>query len=313
MDWLDAIAAFVAVAEEASFVAAARRLRRSPAAVTRAVSALEGRLGARLLNRTTRAVSLTDAGLRQLETCRRVLAELEALESTAASESRDPHGLLTLTAPVVFGRLHLLPILLGFLRQHPRVTARLLLVDRIVSLVEEGIDMALRIGRMPDSSLRALEVGALRRVVCASPAYLAAFGTPLTPQELRSHTCIGFDGTADRWRFGEVSVSVQPRLAVTTAEAAVDAAAAGLGLARVLSYQAEAALADGRLVIVLEPFEPARVPIHLVRPAARYPSPKVRLFMDRAAAALRARFGPELRAASAPRGPRPAGFQGGTS
>jgi DNA-binding transcriptional LysR family regulator len=311
MDRLDAIAAFVAVADEASFVAAARRLRRSPAAVTRAVSALESRLGTRLLNRTTRAVSLTDAGLRQLEGCRRVLAEVEAIESSAASEGAGPQGLLTVTAPVVFGRLHLLPVLLRFLDEHPKVSARLLLLDRVVSLVEEGIDVGLRIGRMPDSSLRAVRVGGLRRLVCASPGYLTANGTPSSPQELPSHSCITFEGTADHWRFGEVNVAVRPRLSVSTAEAAVDAAVAGLGLVRVLSYQGEAALAEGRLTTVLEDFEPALVPIQLVHPAGRHPSPKLRLFIDAAAAGLRARFDPT--AASAARRSDPAGSPGATS
>jgi DNA-binding transcriptional LysR family regulator len=301
VDRLDALSIFVAVAEERGFAAAARRLGRSPAAVTRAVAALEDRLGLRLFNRTTRAVALTDAGARHLELCRRLLAEFEELEESAASERVEPRGAIAVTAPVVFGRLHVLPVLLAYLRDHPGVDARLLLLDRVVALVDEGIDVGVRLGHLPDSSLRAIGCGAVRRVVCASPAYLAARGAPLHPRDLARHACIAFEGAAsltERWIFGrrggegggEIVVAVRPKLAVNTAEAALDAALAGAGLTRVLSYQADGLIAARRLRIVLEAFEPPPVPIHVVQPAGRHPPAKVRLFVDRAVAALRERF-----------------------
>jgi DNA-binding transcriptional LysR family regulator len=297
MDRLDALACFVAVADRGSFVGAARRLGRSPAAVTRAVAALEDRLAARLLNRTTRAVALTDAGGRYLELCRRLLADVEELESAAASDRLEPSGLLTVSAPVVFGRLHVLPVALTFLRDFPSVTLRLLLLDRIVSLVDEGVDLGIRLAPLPDSSLRAVSAGAVRRAVYASPDYLVRHGVPTRPEQLAGHACIAFGSmgaTADRWSFGPDQsgpvVAVRPRLVVTTAEAAIDAATAGLGLTRVLSYQADPWVAGGRLQAVLQDHETV-VPIHLVHPAGRHLPAKVRLFIDRAVASLRARFG----------------------
>ena len=298
MDRLDALTIFVAVAEQGSFVAAARRLGRSPAAVTRAVAALEDRLGTRLLNRTTRAMSLTDDGARHLDAARRLLGELEELEAGAAGEGGAPRGTLAVTAPVLFGRLHVLPVALDFLRDHPAVDLRLLLLDRVVSLVDEGLDVGVRLGRMPDSSLRAIAAGSIGRAVYASPDYLDRHGTPAAPPDLAGHTCIGFaDGATglQRWSFGRddaaLTVGVRPRLAVNTAEAAVDAAVAGLGVTRVMTYQAAAMEEAGRLVRILRGHEPPSVPIQLVHPAGRHLPAKVRLFVDRAVAALRARFG----------------------
>ena len=298
MDRLDALTIFVAVAEQGSFVAAARRLGRSPAAVTRAVAALEDRLGTRLLNRTTRAMSLTDDGARHLDAARRLLAELEEFEAGAAGEGGAPRGTLAVTAPVLFGRLHVLPVALDFLKDHPAVDLRLLLLDRVVSLVDEGLDVGVRLGRMPDSSLRAIAAGSIGRAVYASPDYLARHGTPAAPPDLAGHTCIGFaDGATglQRWSFGRddaaLTVGVRPRLAVNTAEAAVDAAVAGLGVTRVMTYQAAAMEEAGRLVRILRGHEPPSVPIQLVHPAGRHLPAKVRLFVDRAVAALRARFG----------------------
>jgi DNA-binding transcriptional LysR family regulator len=293
MDRLDALASFVAVADRGSFVGAARQLGRSPAAVTRAVAALEDRLATRLFNRTTRAVALTDAGGRYLELCRRLLADVDELEATAASERLEPRGQLTVSAPVVFGRLHILPIVLEFLRDFPAVTLRLLLLDRIVGLVDEGVDLGIRLAPLPDSSLRAVRAGAVRRAVYASPGYLAHHGVPATPEELSDHACIAFASPgpgAERWSFGELAVAVRPRLVVNTAEAAIDAAIAGLGVTRVLSYQADPWVAAGRLQPVLTGHD-TPVPIHIVHPAGRHLPAKARVLIDRAAASLRARFG----------------------
>ena len=297
MDRLDALTIFVAVAEQGSFVAGARRLGRSPAAVSRAVAALEDRLGARLLNRTTRAMALTDEGARYLDSARRLLAELEDLEAGAAGEGGVPRGTLAVTAPVLFGRLHVLPVALDFLNDHPTVDLRLLLLDRVVSLVDEGLDVGIRLGRLPDSSLRAIAAGSIGRAVYVSPDYLARHGAPAAPQDLAGHACIAFaDGATgqQRWSFGRddaaLAVGIRPRLAVNTAEAAVDAAAAGLGVTRVMTYQAAAMEEAGRLVRILRGHEPPSVPIQLVHPAGRHLPAKVRLFVDRAVAALRARF-----------------------
>jgi DNA-binding transcriptional LysR family regulator len=295
MDRIDSLACFVAVADRGSFVGAARQLGRSPAAVTRAVASLEDRLATRLFNRTTRAVALTDAGSRHLELCRRLLADVEELESAAASDRIEPQGLLTVTAPVVFGRLHVLPIVLAFLRAFPAVTVRLLLLDRVVSLVDEGVDLGIRLAPLPDSSLRAITAGAVRHALYASPDYLARHGVPTSPAQLAGHACISLDAvnpTPDRWSLGQPphTVTVRPRLVVNTAEAAVDAAIAGLGVTRVLSYQADAAVEAGRLQAILADHD-TPAPIHLVHPAGRHLPAKLRLFIDRAVTALRARFG----------------------
>jgi DNA-binding transcriptional LysR family regulator len=286
---------FVAVAGRRSFVEAARALRRSPQAITRAVAALEQRLGARLLNRTTRSVSVTGEGERYLERGRRVLAELDALESPP-----DAHaplaGRFSITAPALFGQLHVAPLVYAFLARHPEVDARLLLVDRVVSLADEGIDLAVRIGALPDSSLRARPVSQVRWVVCASPAYLARAGAPRSPEALSRHACITFDAGspfADKWTFPragrrERSIALRPRLIVNTAQAGIDAAIAGLGIVRVLSYQVESALADKKLRLILEAFAAPPVPIQILQlPGA--PNRLASAFVDFAAERLRAR------------------------
>jgi len=297
MDRLDELAIFVAVAERGSFVAAARHLGRSPAAVTRAVAALEDRLGTRLFNRTTRAVALTDAGGRYLDQCRRALAELEELELSAASERSEPRGLLTVTAPEMFGRLHILPIAQEFMRDYPAVKVSLLLLNRIVSFVDEGVDLGVRIAQLQDSSLRAIQVGWVRRVTVASPTYIAARGEPGKPADLMAHDIIAVTGirTAhDRWTFGEgareTTVVLEPRLTLSTVQAALDAAVAGGGIVRPLSYQSAPLEAAGQLRRLLRDQEPPPIPIHLIHPTGRYLAPKVRLFIDRAVAALRGRF-----------------------
>jgi len=296
MDRSEEWRAFLAVADRRSFVAAARGLRRSPQAITRAVAALEERLGARLLNRTTRSVSVTGEGERYLERGRRVLAELDALES-AADAGAPLAGRLSLTAPVLFGQLHVAPLVCAFLDQHPGVAGRLLLVDRVVSLAEEGVDLAVRIGPLPDSSLRARVVGHVRWVVCASPAYLARAGVPRTPEALVRHTCVTFDAGSpltDQWMFPraggrERRVALRPRLIVNTAQAGIDAAVAGVGIVRALSYQVDRALADRKLRLVLEAFASPPVPIHFVQ-LPGVPNRLASAFADFAAERLRHRL-----------------------
>src|SRR3954465_11776549 len=296
MDRTEEWRSFVAVAGRRSFVEAARALRRSPQAITRAVAALEQRLGARLLNRTPPSVSVTGEGERYLERGRRVLAELDALESAPDTRAQLA-GRLSITAPVLFGQLHVAPLVCAFLERHPGVDARLLLVDRVVSLAEEGLDLAVRIGPLPDSSLRARLVGQVRWVVCASAAYLARAGIPRTPEALARHACISFDaGTpfADQWTFPSVGrrerkVALRPRLIVNTAQAGIDAASAGLGVVRVLSYQVQRALAKKELRLVLESVAAAPVPIHILQ----LPGVTNRLateFVDFAAERLRTRL-----------------------
>ncbi len=234
-DRLDTLAIFVAVAEQQSFAEAARQLCRSPAAVTRAVAALEERLQARLFNRTTRSVALTDAGVRYLASCRRLLAAYDELEAENIGERAEPRGWINVTAPVMFGRLHVLPSVRSFLDEHPRVDIRLLLLDRVVSLVDEGLDLGVRIGQLRDSSLRAIRVGQMRRIVCASPQYIARHGMPAMPRDLGNHSivaCTAVTPIPDRWTFhgpsGLISVAVTPRLVVNTTAAAVDAVLDGL-------------------------------------------------------------------------------------
>lgn len=291
MDRLDAMAAFVAAVDEGSLAAASRRLGRSPAAVTRAVALLERRTGTRLLHRTTRIVRLTEAGERYATTCRRILAELAEAELQAAGERQAPRGLLTVTAPALFGFLHVRPLVDALLQAYPEIQVRLLLLDRVVNLIEEGMDLAVRIGKLPDSSLVAVTVGALRRVVCASPAYLARKGTPHAPADLASHDCIGFTQESPgetAWRFTTGSVRVRPRLVTNSAEAAVASAGEGNGITRVLTYQIERELAAGRLVLLLQGFEPPPSPVHLVYPEARLSVAKARAFVDLVVPRLRA-------------------------
>lgn len=297
MDRLDTLAVFIAVAEHGSFIAAAQRLGRSPAAVTRAVAALEDRLGTRLLNRTTRVVALTDAGARYLDLCRRLLSEFEEFEASAAGEQLEARGILTVTAPTMFGRLHVVPIVRAFMRDHPSVNVNLVLLDRMVAFIDEGIDVGIRIGHLPDSSLRAVHVGGVRRVVCASPAYLAEHGVPETPHALAQHTVISVTGvshTPDRWTFGGsgagMAVPVSPRLVVNLVDVAVDVAVRGGGLVRLLSYQSAPLEAAGALQRVLRAYEPPPVPVHIVHPAGRYLSLKVRRFIDTATLTLRKTF-----------------------
>lgn len=296
MDRLATIAAFVEVAERGSFADAARRLHRSPTAVTRAIAELETRLGVRLLSRTTRAVGLTTAGQGFLAGARRVLADVDEIERSAAGQGNAPRGELVVTAPILFGRLHVAPMVTAFLAQYPDVTARLVLLDRPIDLVTEGIDTAIRIGALTDSSAIATRVGDLRRIVVAAPSYLERRCTPSSIRDLAEHTLISFTGIAgvDRWQFvepsGEVAVRIAPRLTVSTAEAAIDAAVSGFGITRVLSYQAADSLAAGLLVRLLAQHDLDDLPVHVLYPGGRHAAPKLRAFLDFAVPRLRQRL-----------------------
>jgi len=299
-DRLDNMTIFVAVAERQSFAEAARQLTRSPASVTRAVAALEERLQTRLFNRTTRSVALTDAGVRYLDGCRRLLATYDELEAVKFGERIHPCGWINVTAPEMFGRLHVLPLVQSFLDEYPQIDIRLLLLDRVVSLVDEGLDLGVRIGQLRDSSLLAVRVGQVRRIVCATPQYIGRYGVPATPRDLRNHSlvaCTAVTPIPDRWSFhgpsGVTSVAVTPRLVVNTTAAAVDAALDSSGFTCILSYQAEPDAAAGRLQNVLVEYEPPPAPIHIVHPEGRHLAAKVRLFLDYAADGLRRKFGPQ--------------------
>ena len=298
MDRIEDIEVFVEVAGQGSFTAAARRLNRSPAAVTRAVADLEARLGVRLLNRTTRAVSLTDAGDRFLGGARRVLADLTEIEQAAAGQGSAPRGELGITAPILFGRLHVLPIVTEFMRAFPDVTARLVLLDRPVDLIEERLDAAIRIGPLADSSAIATKLGGLRRVVVAAPSYLARRGTPQRPADIAGHDVVVFGGLGGAsWDFGAAgAVRISPRLSVTTAEGAIDAVSEGIGLTRVLGYQAVDALARGAIRQVITEFGREESPVSLLYPGGAHPPPKLRAFIDFAAPKLRVRLGEIARA-----------------
>ncbi|WP_119421884.1 LysR family transcriptional regulator [Desertibaculum subflavum] len=294
MDRLEAMRLFAAVAEAGSFGAAARRLGVSAPVATRAVAALEERIGVRLLHRTTRAMRLSEAGTHFLADCRRILHEVEEAEAAAGGLHAEPRGTLAITAPAMFGRRHVAPIAIDFLTRHPAVSLRTLLVDRVVDLIDEGLDVAVRIAHLPDSTLNATRVGAVRRVVCAAPSYLAAHGAPARPADLSRHRIVTFaPGIAPAgWTFRDGSrnetVSPLAHLVANTAEMAIAAAVAGHGLTRVLSYQAARELRSGRLTLVLAQFEPPPIPIHVVHREGRSVSGRVRAFVDFAVDRLRA-------------------------
>jgi DNA-binding transcriptional LysR family regulator len=296
MDRLESMSMLVAVAEAGSLSAAGRKLNVPLTTVSRKISDLEAYLGSQLIQRSSRRITLTEAGAAYIDACRRILEQIGEAERAASGEYQAPRGELIITAPIVFGRLHMLPVICDFLKAYPDIAVRLIQSDRNVNLLDEHIDVALRIGRLPDSSMRAMRVGGVSRVVCGSPAYLAARGTPAAPEELTAHDCITSDvlTAATDWIFmrgeAEFTVAVRSRLFVSTSEASIDAAAAGLGLARVLSYQAAAALADGRLNRVLRPFEPAVLPVNLVHTGDRLVPLKLRAFLDFAAPRLKARL-----------------------
>jgi DNA-binding transcriptional LysR family regulator len=296
MDRLEAMSIVLAVVEAGSLSAAARRRGTPLASVSRKVSDLETHLGTRLLNRSSRRITLTDAGRSYVAACRRILEEVEEAERSASGEYSAPKGDLTITAPIVFGRLHVLPIVIEFLAAYREIDVRIMLADGIANLLEDQIDLAVRIGELPDSSLVATRVGLIRRVVCGSPAYFAARGIPRSPDELASHDCIAFEGlTSPRtWTFrkgkSDRSVTIHSRLIVNTAEAAIDAAVAGVGVTRVLSYQIADAIRAGTLAVALQEFEPAPWPVSLIYAGQGLLPLKLRAFLDFAAPRLKARL-----------------------
>src|SRR3990170_3018580 len=261
MDRIDAMQAFVAVADLQGFAPAARKLGLSPSAVTRLIAAREDRLGARLLQRPTRSVPLTDVGARYLERARRILSDVEEAESAAEGERTRPTGRLVVSAPIGFGRLHVSPVMSAYLKRYPEVSGELRLSDRVVNLVEDGVDLAVRIGHLADSSLVARHVGEMRRIVVASPGYLKTRGEPKQPEDITSHQTIQFGAMSapPDWRFvddgREIRIACTPRFATNSADAAIQYAEQDGGLTRVLAYQAAAAIKAGRLTIVLAKFE----------------------------------------------------------
>jgi DNA-binding transcriptional LysR family regulator len=286
MDRLDAMITFAAVCDANGFAPAARRLGLSPSVVTRHVATLEEHLGVRLLQRTTRSVGLTEAGTRYLERARRILAELDEAELSAQQERAEPKGKLSVSAPLLFGRMHVAPVLARFMQTYPQVTAELQLSDRVENLIEEGHDLAIRIGHLPDSQLIARRLGETRRVVVASPAYLKQRGTPRRPADLARHDIVAFMGlvpTVD-WRFiadgREVRVRVAPRYMTNSGDAAIDYASEGGGLTHALCYQVRDAVRRGALVEVLKRYAPPPLPIQAVYPSSRLLSGKVRAFVD---------------------------------
>jgi DNA-binding transcriptional LysR family regulator len=296
MDRLDAMAVLLAITETGSLSAASRRLGTPLATVSRKISDLEAHLRTQLLIRSSRHVSLTDAGRAYVEASKAILEQVDEAERAAAGEYTTPRGDLTMTAPVVFGRLHVLPVVIEFLKIYPEINLRLNLSDRQVNLVEDHIDLALRIGNLQDSNLVATKVGSIRRAAYASPSYLAQRGIPERPEDLDGHECITFEGlnSPRTWTFTDgkkdISVPIHSRLSVSTAEAAIDAAVAGLGVTRLLSYQATRAIAAGELQIVLEAFEPAPWPVSLIYVAQGLVPLKLRAFIDFAVPRLRGRI-----------------------
>lgn len=298
MDRLEAMALLREAVDRGSLSAAGRSLRMPVPTLSRKISDLEARIGTRLLVRTTRSLTLTDAGVAYLAAARRILHDVETAECEAAGEFAEPKGELVLTAPIQFGRLHVLPTIAEFLEQFPEISVRLLLNDRNVHLVDDEVDMAVRIGPLADSSMVATKVGTLRVVTAASPAFLGRHGAPAAPDDLRDRPVVAVDSPMlkTRWLFAlkgraaQIDVPLSPRLAVTTTEAAVDAAILGIGIVRLLHYQVSEAVQAGRLSLVLEDAEPDPVPVHLVHAIRGQMPLKLRHFIDFAAQRLRARL-----------------------
>jgi DNA-binding transcriptional LysR family regulator len=286
MDRLHLMTVFVAVAETESFAAASRHLGLSPPAVTRAIAALEKRLGVRLFNRTTRFVRATEAGQRYLEDARRIIGEVDAADEAAAGLNAAPRGQLAVTAPVLFGKMFVLPAVVEYLRRYPAMEVSALFLDRVVNLLEEGLDVGIRIGELPDSSMKAIRVGSVRRVLCAAPGYLKKHGVPDKPAALSAHSIIAASGISptNDWNFRQGakanSVRLSPRLTVSSNDAAIEAALQGFGITRLLSYQIAPQVERGGLKILLKDFEPPPMPIHVVHREGRYASVKIRSFVD---------------------------------
>ena len=293
MDRLEAMTLLVAVAEAGSISAASRKLRAPLATISRKVSELEKHLNAQLLMRSTRNVVLTEAGRSFVAASRRILADLDDAERDAASATKTLKGELVLSAPIALGRFYLLPVVTDFLKQHPSVDVRMMLADRRLNMVEDHIDIGLRVGELKDFSLVAKKVGAVRRVVCASPSYLELRGSPKSPEDLKDHDCITFENTlsSQSWAFQigktEKSFPIHSRLIVSTAEAATDAAVSGLGLTRMLDYQIDLQRRAGSLKLVMESFRSPPKPVHLIYEAGRHLPLKIRTFLDFAAPRLK--------------------------
>jgi DNA-binding transcriptional LysR family regulator len=293
VDKLSAMATFVRIVDKGSLTAAAAALDTSLPSVVRTLASLERELGVRLLNRTTRRIHLTDEGVQYLERCRAILSAVHETEAAFTSGRAEPHGRLAITASVLFGRRYIAPLASDFVRRHPKVTAELLFVDRVVNLVEEGVDVAVRIGRLRDSSLIAVPVGKVRRVVCASPEYLRRHGTPRAPLDLRAHACVRHTGLAPRsdWQFRTgrrtVAVPLNTVLSCNDIDSSLEACVSGHGLGLFLSYQAAPYRNDKRLRYVLEDFETDPLPVHVVYPQSRLVTGKVRAFVDECVSALR--------------------------
>lgn len=295
MDRLTLMAIFVAVAEARSFAGGARRLGLSAPAVTRAVAALENRLGVKLLSRTTRYVRVTDAGQRYLEDAKRILHDVDEADEAAAGINAAPRGHLAVTAPVLFGKLHVIPGIVEYLQRFPEVEVSAIFLDRVVNLLEEGLDVGIRIGELPDSSMRAIRSGQVRWVLCAAPAYLEDKGMPQSPADLDRHcliTTAAGSWSAAEWIFGRgdkaLSYKARQRLCVSSNDAAIEAAVRGLGIARVLSYLIAPMLAVGQLRALLTAYEPPALPIHVLHREGQYASAKVRTFVDFMVEKLRA-------------------------
>jgi DNA-binding transcriptional LysR family regulator len=294
MDRLEAMSILLAAVDSGSFSAASRKLGVPLPTVSRKVAELERHLEAKLLTRSTRKLALTGAGAAYVAACKRILEQVGDAEAAAAGEYNTPRGELAITAPIVFGRLHVLPVVCDFLARFPDIDVRMALSDRNVNLIDDHIDLAVRIGALPDSGMMATRVGAVRRVVCGSPDFFAAHGTPKQPQDLAGLPCVTFAGMAGgtSWTFAHGRGVARPaqirtRLAVNTAEAALDAAIKGIGLTRVLSYQAVRPVREGKLRIVLQKFEPAPMPVSLLYAGQDPVALKIRSFIDFAAPRLR--------------------------
>lgn len=291
MDRWQSMRIVVRVAETGSFAKTARDLNMSAPAVTRAVTAIEELIGARLFVRTTRSVKLTEAGIRYFEDCRRILSDIAEAEASAGGSHATPSGTLAVTASSLFGQVYVLPIMTEYLAAYPTMSGRTLFVDRPVNIIEEGIDVAVRIGHLPDSGFTAVKVGSVRRVICGSPAYFEKHGVPSTPADLRDHRIVASTSAwaSPEWRFGpNQRVTVHPALQCNTNEAAIGVAMEGFGLTRVLHYQIGPALVEGGLQIVLGEYEDPPLPIHIVYPEGRHAPAKVRAFIDIAVSRLRA-------------------------
>jgi DNA-binding transcriptional LysR family regulator len=294
MDRLDSMSILLEAVEAGSLSAAARRLDMPLATVSRKVSELEAHLKTRLFTRSARRLALTDAGRSYVIACKRILEDVDEAERAASGEYSAPKGDLIITAPIVFGRLHVLPVALDFLKAYPEINLRMVQADRVVDLLDDHVDLAVRIGELPDSSLIAARVGSIRLVVCGSPAYFGERGAPRSPDELGAHDCVTFDGltSPDAWSFrigkSDAAIAIRSRLVVNTAEAAVDAAIAGGGVTRVLSYQITSAVKAGALAVVLQEFEPPPWPVSLVHTSQRILPLKLRAFLDFAAPRLKA-------------------------